>query len=104
MALSIAHLLQIGIERIWQHVQALQQPIVEWARQRDVEITSDLTPARRSGILCIRPRTPAQAHQALLAADVVCAFREQSIRLAPHWYNTPQEIGSVLEVLDTVVK
>lgn len=104
MALSIAHLLDIGIEQIWQHVLALQQPIVEWARQRDVEITSDLTPARRSGILCIRPRDAARAHQALLAAEVVCAFREQSIRLAPHWYNTPQEISRVLEVLDTVVK
>ncbi len=104
MAVSIEHLLAIGISAIWQHILTLQQPIVEWAAQRDVAIANDLTPERRSGILCIRPPDPAAAHAALLEAGVACAFREQSIRLAPHWYNTQDEIGRVLEVLDTVAR
>lgn len=103
MARSIEHLLEIGVAEIWQHILALQQPIVEWAQQHDVEITSELTPARRSGILGIRPRNSQAAHTALVEAGVACAFREQSIRLAPHWYNTHEEMARVLEVLKTVV-
>ena len=104
MAHSLEHLLDMGIAWIWQHILSLQQPLVAWAQQREVEIISDLTPARRSGILCIRPRNAAIVHAALLEAGVACAFREQSIRLAPHWYNTQDEIGRVLEVLETVAQ
>jgi selenocysteine lyase/cysteine desulfurase len=104
MALSLEVLLEQGIDHIWQHLQSLQQPILQWAHARDVEVISDLTPARRSGILGIRPRNAAAAHAALIEADVACAFREQAIRLAPHWYNTQDEINHVLEVLDAAVK
>jgi selenocysteine lyase/cysteine desulfurase len=103
MSLSIDLLLELGVDKIWQHLRALQQDIIEWAGSRAVEIVSDLTTSRRSGILCIRPRDPAAVHRALLAAGVACAFRENSIRLAPHWYNTPAEIARVIEIMDTVV-
>ena len=104
MALSIDVLLERGIDNIWQHIQALQQPLLHWAAARDVEIVSDVTPARRSGILCLRPANAAEAHAALVEANVACAFREQAIRLAPHFYNTHDEIMRVIEVLDAAVK
>ena len=104
MSVSIDVMLERGIDDIWQHIQALQQPVLHWAAARDVEVTSDLTPERRSGILCIRPHNAAAAHAALIDAGVACAFREESIRLAPHFYNTNEEVMRVLEVLDAVVK
>jgi cysteine desulfurase / selenocysteine lyase len=104
MSISIEVLLEQGIDRIWQHLQSLQEPIIQWAAARDVEVISDLTPERRSGILCIRPPNAAAAHAALVEANVACAFREQSIRLAPHWFNTRDEINRVLAVLDAAVK
>lgn len=104
MSISIDVLLANGIDQIWRHIQSLQQPIIEWAARRDVAIVSDLTPERRSGILCVRPSQAEAAHAALVAAEIACAFREQSIRLAPHFYNTHEEIEQVLAVLDPVVK
>ena len=103
MAHSIDLLMELGIDRIEQHVHALQEPIIEWARYNDVEIVSDLSAGRRSGILCIRPRHAEKAYQSLVAANVACAFRENSIRLSPHWYNTHAEVERVLEVLDQSV-
>ncbi|HEY0809197.1 MAG TPA: hypothetical protein VGD49_03510, partial [Longimicrobiales bacterium] len=103
MSHSVDLLLDLGIDNIWQHVVALQKDIIEWARFREVEVVSDLTTSRRSGILCIRPRDAARVHQALIAEGVACAFRENAIRLAPHWYNTPAEISRVIEIMDTVV-
>lgn len=100
MSLSIGLLLELGVDDIWQHIRALQKPIIDWAYARDVEIVSDLSDVRRSGILCIRPPNAVAAHAALLEAGVVCAFRENAIRLAPHWYNTREEIDRMLTLLD----
>ena len=100
---AVGLLLELGVEQIWEHIRALQDQIIEWAAARDdVEVTSDLRPERRSGVLCLRPRNAAAAHAALLAARITCAFREGSIRLSPHFYNSSEEIARVLDVLERV--
>jgi cysteine desulfurase / selenocysteine lyase len=102
MARSIELLLELGVEEIWQHGLRLQQPIIDWAYANGTEIVSDLNEARRSGILGIKPGNAATAHVALLDAGVVCALRENAIRLSPHWYNTTDEIYRMIEILDAV--
>ena len=100
---AVGLLLELGVPNIWDHIRGLQDQIINWAAQRgDVEITSDLNPAHRSGVLCLRPRNAAAAHAALLEARVTCAFREGSIRLSPHFYNSSDEIARVLELLERV--
>ncbi|NJD09793.1 MAG: aminotransferase class V-fold PLP-dependent enzyme [Gemmatimonadetes bacterium] len=91
----------IGVAAVWQHVRALLQPLLDWARSRDdVMVTSATGEAHRSGILCLRPRDVAGTYEALAGAHVTCALREGAIRLAPHFYNTAAEIAAVLEILD----
>jgi selenocysteine lyase/cysteine desulfurase len=103
MSISIDLLLELGVENIWRYLQGLQEQISEWASSRGVEIVSDLTTSRRSGILCLRPSQASAVHKALLNAGVACAFRENAIRLAPHWYNTRDEIARVIEIMDGAV-
>jgi cysteine desulfurase / selenocysteine lyase len=98
---SVELQLELGIDAIWQHIRALQDKLIEGARSRDVEIVSDVSDERRSGILCIRPRAPEAVFKRLSASGVRCAFRENAIRLAPHWYSTSEDIDAVLVVLDT---
>jgi cysteine desulfurase / selenocysteine lyase len=62
---------------------------------------SDMSPARRSGILCIRPDQPDVVFGRLADSGIRCAFRENAIRLAPHWYNNDDDIDRVIAVLDT---
>jgi selenocysteine lyase/cysteine desulfurase len=100
---SCGLLLELGVEQIWEHIRALQDQIIDWAAAReDVDVTSDFRPDRRSGVLCLRPRNAAVAHAALLNARITCAFREGSIRLSPHFYNSSDEIARVLDVLEQV--
>lgn len=96
---SIELLLEIGADAIWQHIRSLQQPILEWANRNEVEIVSDLGEPRRSGILCIKPRDARTVFDRLQAENVRCAFREDAIRLSPHWYNTHEEIERVVELM-----
>ncbi len=104
LSTSLELLLELGAEAVWRHIRSLQQPVIAWARDHDVDIVSDITEQRRSGILCIKPPFAQAVHQHLLDAGVRCAFRENSIRLSPHWYNTAEETGRVLDVLDAMVR
>ena len=97
---SVELQLELGIDAIWQHIQSLQDRMIEWARAHDVEIISDLAPARRSGILCIRPSNAAAVHRSLTEQGIRCAYREGAIRLAPHWYNTQDDMARVVAVLE----
>lgn len=103
-ATSVDFLLETGIDAIREHVLALQDPLVDWLRERPgVEVVSDLAPERRSGILCFRTPSSESTFRALSAAGVVCVLREGAIRLSPHLYNDASDVERVIEVLEREV-
>jgi cysteine desulfurase/selenocysteine lyase len=97
---SVELLLEIGGDAIWQHIRELTGALITWAQSREVKLVSSIEEERRSGIVCIRPTEPDRVMKMLSEAEVQCAYREGAIRLAPHWYNTTDEIERVIEVLD----
>ncbi|MGH7546758.1 MAG: aminotransferase class V-fold PLP-dependent enzyme [Gemmatimonadales bacterium] len=100
MAESLRMLTEIGIADIAQHTRGLQEPVFKWADENGVRIVSARDDGHRSAIVCIAPGRPAEAYHALKRAHVVCSLREGAIRLAPHCYNTAEEMERVLDVLD----
>ncbi len=102
MTLSVRMLAEIGIRDIAEYTRALHEPILQWADQNGVRIVSPRDDAHRSAIVCIAPEHPAEAYHALKRAHVVCSLREGAIRLAPHCYNTVEEMERVLDVLEEV--
>ena len=71
--------------------------IVEWAlRRRDVELVTPADPSRRAGIVSIVPRDPVAASRELTRRGVIHSLREGAIRLAPHFYTSPDEIERAL--------
>lgn len=97
---SVGLLVETGVERIHAHVTALQDPLAEWLMEREeATMVSDLTPGRRSGILCFRFGDTAKAYSALHRAGVHCVVREGAIRIAPHLYNDADDVARVMEVL-----
>lgn len=91
---SVELLLEVGVERIREHLRRLQEPVLEWAAREGVRITSPVG-AGASGIICVAPRDAAAAYDALTRAGIVASFREGSIRLSPHLYNTVEELERV---------
>jgi cysteine desulfurase/selenocysteine lyase len=100
MAESLRMLTEIGIADIARHTRALHEPVFKWADENGVRIASPRDDAHRSAIVCIAPDRPAEAYHTLKRAHVVCSLRERAIRLAPHCYNTVEEMERVLDVLD----
>ncbi len=100
MTVSLGMLLEIGIRDIAEVTRAAHEPVVKWAQENGVRITSPLDERHRSAILCIAPAKAAEAYHAVKRARVVCSLREGAIRLSPHVYNTVEEMEKVVEVLD----
>lgn len=100
---SLELFFELGPEAIAAHVAALAARIVAWAEARgDVTMVTPGEPARRAGIVTLRPRDTAAAAARLGEAGVIFAVREGGIRLSPHYYNTSDEVDAALAVLDTL--
>lgn len=99
MVPSIELLLELGIEGIRAHIRELHRPVLEWADANGVRVASPRG-EHGSGMLCIAPPEPGRAMELLEKAGVVTSFREGAIRLAPHCFNTREEMERVCEVLE----
>ncbi|HZA98357.1 MAG TPA: aminotransferase class V-fold PLP-dependent enzyme [Gemmatimonadales bacterium] len=99
MNASLGMLLDLGVDRIGQHVRSLQQPVLAWAERSGARISSP-TDSRGSGILCVASQNVGESFRALKAAHVVCSLREGAIRLSPHAYNTLEEMERVVDILE----
>jgi selenocysteine lyase/cysteine desulfurase len=100
MAESVELLLDADPARIRGHVLALQDPLAAWMAERGMEVVSDARPERRSGIFAFTTDDAAGAYRALHRAGVGCVLREGAVRLSPHLYNQPEDIGRVMDVLE----
>jgi selenocysteine lyase/cysteine desulfurase len=97
---SVELLLELGVTQIWEHVRALQQPLLEWIRDRaGTTLVSDHD-RHGSGIVCFRTADVAADAAALADGGVTCALREGAIRISPHAYNTAADIAQVIDILE----
>ncbi len=96
---SVELLLEVGVERIRDHLRVLHAPVLAWADHTGTRVVSPRD-GRGSGILCLAPSRVEEAHRRLKAARIIASLREGAIRLSPHLYNTVAEMERVVEVLD----
>jgi selenocysteine lyase/cysteine desulfurase len=99
MTLSINLLLELGIDNIARWLREVRQPLVEFASRRGMPIVSPTESNHESAIVSVVPPRPEETHSRLKAEGVVCSLREGAIRLAPHCYNTPEEMEKVTSIL-----
>jgi len=64
-----------------------------------VTLVTPADPARRAGVIAVRPANPVEASARLHANGVPHALREGMLRLAPHFYITAGEVDRALGVL-----
>lgn len=101
MCASLDLLLELGPRAVERHITKLADQVVRWADAHpSVRLVTSPDPARRAGIIALAPPDPVSVSARLQAAGVVHSLRENTIRLAPHCYNTPDEISRTLEVLE----
>lgn len=90
---------ELGPEAIASYTDSLAEQILTWAEKHGVEAVTPTNPAHRAGIVALRFRDSEKRSERLTSAGVVHSLREGAIRLAPYFFNTPDEISRALELL-----
>lgn len=102
MNASLELFMELGPASVVEHITRLADEIVEWAESRsDIELVTPSAREKRAGIVSIRPRDGARVSERLREAGVTHSFREGAIRLAPHIYNTLEDVRSALRIIES---
>jgi selenocysteine lyase/cysteine desulfurase len=98
---SLRLITQASLEQIERHVLHLNERLVSGVRAAGHTIISDLDPRVRSGIvvLGLDGRTPEALASRASEADVQMTIRDSGVRVAPHGYNTEDDVDRILDVL-----
>jgi selenocysteine lyase/cysteine desulfurase len=105
LAESLSLLIELGVDRIERHVRAVQEPLIDWARSRDdVELVSDVSSERRSGIVTFRTADSAAVHERLAEAGITVSLREGAIRVSVHAFNCREEIERMIQVVERALR
>ena len=99
---SVGLLLELGLDAVGAHVAALAGRVVDWtlANPGRARLVTPADAARRAGIVSVVPTDFAAATRRLRAADVVFSPREGMVRLAPHCFNTADDVDTALRALE----
>jgi len=101
MARAIELFLEMGTASVEEHIRTVQAPLLAWVEARpDARARTPLDSARRAGIFTFTVSDVYRSASALHEAGVIFSVREGAIRLAPHFYNTVEEMEEVVRVLD----
>ena len=96
---SLSLLQEVGIDQIEEHVLALVGTAIDDLNDRGYRFSASSALAHRSGILIVEVDDPVAASARLKEAGIIAIPRGKGIRIAPHFYNTEEEmlrIGAVL--------
>ncbi|MGA2591271.1 MAG: aminotransferase class V-fold PLP-dependent enzyme [Bryobacteraceae bacterium] len=98
---SIEFLLEIGLGVISPVVQNLGDRVAEGVQTKGYEVLGNRTAANGAGIVSFRKvgMESALVVEKLKAAGVVAAARQGWVRVSPHFYISPEEIGRMVEAL-----
>jgi selenocysteine lyase/cysteine desulfurase len=102
LGVSIERLLEIGPARVEERILHLTGLLAAGLVDRGFSVTSSLEDGERSGILCFEhpARDSESIFTRLREAGVICSLREGAVRLSPHMYNTEEECGRLLALLE----
>lgn len=99
MNVSLELVSEIGLPAIQAQIARCHEPLLDWSKRRGVRVTSPAD-AHSSAIVCLAPPDAAAMHRKLAEAGIICSLREGSLRFAPHWFNTVEEVERVVEVME----
>jgi cysteine desulfurase/selenocysteine lyase len=96
---SLQLLSRIGIRNIERHNLGLLDVLVNFLKDNAYQIESSLEAKHRSSILSFSGKNIKSLYERLIRNKIMVSFREGAIRVAPHFYNTKEEMSRLIEVL-----
>lgn len=99
MCSSLELLSNIGTKAIEKQVFELLDILLDYLKESPYQIRSSLEPVHRSGIISFSGKNTARLFRTLSSKKILVSLRENSIRVSPHFYNSPEDIQKLIRVL-----
>jgi cysteine desulfurase/selenocysteine lyase len=102
MDASLALLLRIGVEAVWEHTQRLTAMMIDRLPRDRYVLASPGSADGRGPYACVAARKPemtAPLFERLRAAQVFVSLRQGALRISPHLYNSERDIDRLLTAL-----
>jgi len=101
MAAALTLMDSIGVKNINDHNHQLIDVLVEYLESHNgFEINSSLVNRNRSSILSFSCKKVKDLYQELMRSKVICAFRENAVRISVHLFNNTADIRRLIGVVD----
>jgi cysteine desulfurase/selenocysteine lyase len=93
--------LEVGPERIEEYILGLSDYLADRLRDKDYEVISPRRTGEKSAIVCCEHRrlSAGELYGALRSRDIITAPRMNRLRISPHFYNTRQEVDTLVSTL-----
>ena len=99
---SLRLLVEIGVDKIANHLEQLTDYLCECLKGRDYQIVSSRHASEKSQIVCIRHQAGISAmalYVHLKNRNIITAPRGDRLRIAPHLYTTREDIDDLIKAL-----
>jgi kynureninase len=95
---------QVGMDSIRHKSLRQTALVIELADQAGYTVHSPREAAHRAGTVTVRPDHAYEVSRELLARNIVIDYREGAgIRIAPHFYNSDDEIHQTMETIAAIL-
>lgn len=97
-------LLEVGIENVLERIQLLGDTIMDEAQKRDYVLKTPLSREQRAGIVSFSGAfDTVKLKDTLASKNVIVNVRAGALRVAPHFYNTQDEILILFKYIDEII-
>ncbi len=101
---SLDLLFEIGIDRIRGRVHELGEMIMDEAEKRGCHVNTPRSRQERGGIVSFSGNfDPAELRERLRVSNIIVNHRGGALRVAPHFYNTEEEILKLFGSIDRIL-
>lgn len=101
---SLGLLFEVGIGRICEKVRDLGDLIMDEAEKRGYHVNTPRSRQERGGIVSFSGDfDPAELREKLRALNIIVNYRYGALRVAPHFYNTEDEILKLFKAIDNIL-
>ena len=90
---------ETGVPTVEAHVSALNTRLIAGLEELGAAPVTPADAARRGPLVCVRSTDAPALVASLAEEDIVCSIRDENVRVASHFYNTEDDIDTLLEAL-----
>ncbi|MEH7331510.1 aminotransferase class V-fold PLP-dependent enzyme [Neobacillus drentensis] len=101
---GITLLNEIGVQTIRPYLMELSTVAIETAQRLGLEVASPLDVTRKGSNTAIRVQNATALEQFLKTKKIVVSARNDVLRVAPHFYNTAEEVERAIEEILHAIK